>query len=415
MSSTNCISLINSILPALGTIEGDEIRNENLVIRLDHNRNSDTYEKGCLESKRKSLLLAHLILALGAETAEAILNLNYKNFDALIPNFGCQMTALKNQELLKIREICDEAERIQALANENLKKIEPLFKSNKFPPAIGGMNAVSYVQKAGFDLDVSPEFAQLVRYRLLTIVNQNIAVEKDNRKIEMPSTNPNAIIKMNTKYAKLPIKKIIDGIQGEESVHAVEFISEIAKSLNTPRSQLVQKLLSKPYLRSTPPSEKWSSIVSVPLVYNIEASLEGSKGTVLIKNKLFLCDKENKKRIDNAEPIQVYMKLSENRVLTSDEVKALDPSEPLIVIECYIKNNTPLIEKINEIGLMNIVRADCAILNQYASGIKDSEINDEEAKLDLQKYREMPKARDVMELEHIYCASVKEERDEFTA
>jgi len=63
------------------------------------------------------------------------------------------------------------------------------------------------------------------------------------------------------------------------------------------------------------------------------------------------------------------------------------------------------------------VRANCAHVRQYASGASEEPIEDPEAEEDVQRYKseQYLEAKNVVKLDHIYCSSIKEEKDDKAA
>lgn len=397
------LSLIDSILPSITTIEGRIIR-EQMVLQGD----KTVCKKRCIDQKRKNLWLGKLALLLAKETAEAILDARYRsNFDPLIKNFGCQITAKEVMQLVGTPFLYEEAAKINKLAQNNLIQLKKL--QQKLPEGEVKMTAIAYNEKAGIDLSVSPEFARLVRFRMLTIVNEIILKLINGIEREVPQTNTSLLSLKDKNFRNLPLQEIVSGIQAEESVKEAQFVEQLSVKLNTSRKTLIQRLVSDRFLRPVMAYEEHSPIVSLPLNYTVESVLKTLNGIILVKNKLFLCNKKETKRIDQAEPMHVYLKMPERKVMTPEEISLVDPNQPIYVIESFIKKNTLLQQKIEDIGLMKIARANCAIFPQYASGTLNQEIDDEEARRDLQKCAEMKEALEVMEIDHMYCASMKEE------
>lgn len=342
---------------------------------------------------QKCIRFGRLMLQITRETAQALLDTRYKEFDALVKNFGCQITALEVKNLVKQAGLLEEAARVEAAARKVLEET----RGNVQNPPLGDPDTtpIAYLQKVGLDLQLSESMLRLVRLHLLSIINTNI--EKKGR--EVPRTNVSLLSKKDTKL-KLSFQKLIDGLQQEESLKAADYIRRESQQIKDPRAPLIQRILENEQRLSI-----LHKIASVPLLYNTEAVLRRIDGVVLVKNKLHLCGKA----IPDAVPQRAYVKLPEERILSETEIRSLPADEALLVIEGYIKNDTPLEEKISTLGLITIVNANCAVIKQYASNTEQSPLKDKEALEDLAVYKANQEARDVIEIDHIYCASLSEE------
>ncbi len=352
--------------------------------------------------------LSEFLLKVVLETSEAIIEARYKKFDALIRNFGCQITALNVQEKMRNPHLYEEAVGIKQLAQEKLS----IVTKEKLPTGYLAKkdkekDMLTYLREIQVDFEVSSEMIALARFRLLNIIN-GIKVKNGQEK-SYTDLNP-----INERVSLIDGKglgidkdlrsMIVRGIQIDESAKAVLFIRNTASKLKNEdkRTELIQRMLSPAFQKSK------VGILSVPLLYNTEAVIKSIKGIVLVKNKLFLGEVP----INGALPMKIFLKMPEERILTEEEIKELCPNEPLIVIEGYINNNCSLKAAIQELGLNAIINSNNAILPQYANCPNDPQIiDDEEAQkdiFDLQKAQWITK--NVLELDHIYCASVEEER-----
>lgn len=351
--------------------------------------------KRLMPEYRSCIRFGRLLVQIAQETANAILNARYKEFDALVKNFGCQITALEVKSLVRDADLIEEAARIELLAQEILKQSQAYI--NQPPLGDQGEGYLDYLRKVGLDFQLSEKMLRLVRLHLLAIVNTNI--EKEGR--EVPRTEVSLLSKKDSKL-KIPFNVLIDGIQQEESVQAANYIRLESKQITSERGPLIQKVLEEQQRVS-----KKCQIASVPLMYNTEAVLSRIEGYVLVKNKLRLCGKA----IPDTLPLRTFVKLPEGRTLSTREVEELPKEEALIVIEGYMKNDLNLEEKITSLGLIAIVNANCAVLKQYASDTDNSPIEDEKALSDLDLFKADTAAREVMEIDHIYCASKREEEE----
>lgn len=399
------LSLIQSMLPSEGTLEAANLNRQSVQTGccLFRERQSEIQSKSGLSAK-----IAKLLLLVAKETADAILESRYKYFDALVKNFGCQITAVEIHALAQRNGLQEEAERIRRLVEDKLSTI-PVQ-----PSKCEGVHTIrDYIErKCNIQFEVSPEMSRLLRLRMLCIVNTNI--EKAGR--EVARTDVSLLgrkVSKNTNH-KLEnlLKIIVSGLQAEESRHAVHYLKEAAvRSL--PRDNLRCSIIIDA-LQLERSSEVYdinsqTPIVSVPLMHNMEASLASiAQGIVCIKNKLAICGKP----IADARPLTVFIKLQNETLLSEAEIKELPPELPVFVVEGYIRNDVKIQELFGEGRFLNLVRANCAILPQYASGASKDKVGNEQVAADIAAFASsaFDRAREIMEIDHTYCASIREER-----
>jgi hypothetical protein len=310
-----------------------------------------------------------IVLQIAEETADAILKCEYKQFDALVKNFGCQITAL-----------------------------EIFQKINDYKPQLENEALIikNVVQKNIMDIKVSAVFAKLIRFRLLCIVNDNKPGKEPN--IEFPITNVTKI--KNSGMSKTKLVELISKLQMEEARSAAFFIQQV-KLINTEseRETLITQLVNE--------TVTTKSTISSPLLYNTEAVLSALNGTLLIKNKLNFCGNP----IPDRRVVQIFLKMPENKIINTEEALKLNGlKNPLFVIEGYINDQDLLITQINEIGIKAIVKANCATLPQYADSKEP--VKNEQAVEDIKYYADLEKRLDIkaaLNIDHMYCASLQEE------
>lgn len=354
--------------------------------------------------KPQCYALVHLIYTVALESAEALIKGVYKQFDALVKNFGCQITMAEVMELVQNPALKAEAAKVCQIATEKLASCEELIGK----PPKGKAPATFSDLVRDLDVEISPEMMRLVRLRFLTIVNNNKVVKQDGNDREMPFTDTEPLRKKIVSRRALEpiISPLIDKLQREESSLAADYIRKRAQALKGPRKELIQKMLQPEHVRKAAKT----NIASVPLLYNTEASLAGLDGVVLVKNKLSICEKPR----DGARELKVHIQLPEGRLLSDLEIAQLAPEKPLAVLEGYvdpaITTQEELAAKIHEIGLMRIIQGNCAPLQQYASNTSQDPLADDEARADIEELKKFSEAaRKAIEIDHIYCGSVNEE------
>ena len=330
--------------------------------------------------KNDSNVYAELFLKIALGTAEAIRECHYKKFDALIRNFGCQITALQVHQLVQNPRLASTAAKIARKAIDHLKV------------------------ETHSDIRVSREFSKLARFHLLYLVNKAVAVHDKNdpsKVIEIPETSIEKLKKLS-KIKDQQLTDLVSAIQSEESIAAADFIKQEALQLGDfDRSGLIKKALTNTHQRR---STKFD-IVSLPLLYNTEASLRRvTSGPILVKNKLLMAGKP----IEGEKEIQLFF-----QSITGPEISKenIDPKQSLVVIEGYIKNADALFELIHTKGLVHIINANCALYKQYAS-FTTQPLKDPELKKDLENYKkEKNIPLNVFEIDHVYCSILGDEHD----
>lgn len=399
------LSLIQSMLPSEGTLEAATLNRQTVQTGcyLFREEQSEIQSKSGLSAK-----IARLLLLVAKETADAILDLHYKDFDALVKNFGCQITAVEIHDLALRDGLREEAGRVRRLVEDKLNNLPVI------PPKCEGVNTLKeYIErKCDVQVGISPEMSRFVRLRMLCIINTNI--EKDGK--EVPRTNVNVLGRklsktVNSKLENL-LKIIVGGLQAEESRHAVRYLRDAAeRSLpqDNSRRPLIITALQLERRSDVKDINCQTPIVSVPLMHNMEASLASiGQGIVCIKNKLAICGKP----IPDARPLRVFLRMQNETLLSEAEIGDLPRELPVFVIEGYIQNGTDIHEIVGEGRLLNLVRANCAKLPQFASGASQEKLENEDVSADIAEFDSTAynRARKLLDIDHTYCASVQEER-----
>jgi hypothetical protein len=368
-------SLLTSVLP-----NNSQFSNNLKLVELQKN-----------EDRVLRLQIHELILKIAIDTAKAIINYKYKKFDALVKNFGCQITALEVFQIFKDNKLVleNEAASVKTVAKTRLSEIK-VQQTN--------LKKRRTVKIPTLDIVVSTLFVKCMRFRLLCIVNDNRTFDK---KKEIPYTDCTKIESL-CNPPKKAFEKTISALQVEEAESAAAFIRKVSLNIDTKRSEFVKTMLNEINISN--------KISSQPLLYNTEAVLSAFNGLLLIKNKLSVCGIRN-----DREPVKVFLKLPGSQILDEIELD-LRSKTPIIVIEGYINNRKVLIETINTIGLINIVNANCALEKQFA-GCNEN-VKNKEAIADIAAYitlEEKLKIKEtILDIDHFYAASLYEELGEAT-
>lgn len=399
------ISLIDTLLPSPESFEGRELAAATTL---------DPCSFNAKRSYLESLRIAELFLKILKESVGAVNSGSYKQFDALIKNFGCQITALEVYRLAESPDLKERASRLRGPIDSRLKKIEKIksnfeneLKNSPFKAERHTFRGV--VDHYGLDLAIDETFARLVRFRLLAAINTNVDVEGE----EVPRSNPD-LLRSRKFVPKLDSKSchsLVNGLQAEESQLAAKFIQEVSLSLPPvlERSRLVVNALSDENLRVSKVAggRSYSPIASLPLLYNTEASLGGiGRGLIAVKNKVDFIGK----RIEGARDLCFFVDAETKSLLREEEVRSHLCSRPVVVVEGYIRDGERLRGELREGRLIDIINANCALLEQYASKTDQGELADEELQRDLSEIaaRAQPIVKEIFAVDHIYCASLKE-------
>lgn len=377
-----------------------ECRNLFSVVETEKNKPNTFDNKNPTKNKGDERFnqLSALVLGVAISTGEAIKAGKFRMFDALVGNFGCQLTARDVQEKLRDLELIQEAIQVSEIAQERLGSLDQQRKS--IPPEPGESFA-DYAIRLNVNLPISARLRDLFRFRLLNMIHS--CVMKNG--LEVPVTDVTRLMKENAPIGKKPLGRLIRDLQVEESAKAVLFARKKAQELvdNDPRKELVSRLLQPEF------EKRYLGIVSLPASYNTEAVLKSYQGVVLVENKIKYCGIRN----PDSVPQQVWMALPSERQLSPDEIQTLSEDRPILVVEGVVLNGASLSEAIRQYGLVAIVLDSVAASSQYA-GVQpgDTGCLDEEALQDLQMLKRNRLNENTFNLDHIYCASVREVRDE---
>ncbi len=387
----------------------------NLFFTEDLRHNKHMNKKSALYS---NLLLSEFILTVCKQTADALVEGRYKEFDALVKNFGCQMTALEVHQLVNQKELHDEAAKVSDRVSKYFEKIGELYETLKDKK----LKDVSNQEHQQFDLTLSPEMSHLVRFKILGIVNSNCL---DHGR-EQPTTNLQPLINLvNHIYEnrrllieggysdvlrslkdKFPLKAWVGNLQAAESKSAAEFILNQAQSLSHERSPLLQQMLSHDYVRESKSTPK---ITSVPQLPSGEVAVRCFNGILLVKNKLMLGDNLR----PDAEPKKVFIRMPKGKILTDEKVAQLDQKCPVMVLETLI-NSKVTTDKLKGIlqkkRVVNFLNATLAHIPQYTQGTSQEQDEDMEKELEVFKTKSFHKIYKKAEVEHMFTSSIGEER-----
>ncbi len=393
------ISFIDAMLPSIGLNEREEFDHATFL----SNKRSLSERQSLISLNNKIVLL---FLKVGQETAQAIIEHRYTAFDALIKNFGCQMTALEVCHIIQDEGLISES--------QNLLRDLPAFVERIKQP-LGkdfiDLNFTSLLKKVFPEIatySISEKMARLFRFRLLAMVNDNKLI--DNQ--EVPFTNYEQVKKLLKDNKNLVTKHLINGLQVDEARRSIAFIQKEADNIDSDpqRKEMIcqaLQIVKEKNLRSDQ-----TSIPLVPLLYNMEVCMRRMNGgVILVKNKVKLIGKA----IPNSEPCHVYIGMPEERILSLSEIQNLKESTPLFVIEGYAKVKD-LALRIHEIGLMNLI-----LINSSGSSLQFANASDcslegrfEEERLQLEASRQ-EMIHSLFEIDHVFCSSIHQEKEEFNS
>ncbi|MBA2369868.1 MAG: hypothetical protein H0V82_12755 [Candidatus Protochlamydia sp.] len=372
-----------------------------------------------MDQCKKFIHLGQLILMICEETVQAITACHYKQFDALVKNFGCQITALENFEISDQPDIKNEAWAIQLCVKKNLEHLKSIQNKPPLEHNIRGFE--DYLNQLKVTILVSDPMARLIRFKILNIINSNkILVDKDGIRREVPITKIENLKKriknlpITTQemkaLEKFPFKSWVEGLQLEESEKAVRYIQSMAKTILCPdRDGILGEMLSDEFVRISKKSKP--QVKSQPQLHSCEAAVRCIKGYVLIKNKLFLGEFPR----EGAQPVRQMIKMPEGLFLTEDEEKLLDHQTAVFVIEVLMAshvNRDAIKMIISEAGIVNFVNATVSRLPQYLEGTDGEKLQDDAIQEDIQAYHndKYKEIYQMAEIEHIYTSSWQDEK-----
>lgn len=385
------ISFFESVLPGVGTIEGKKFAAQ---LTLENSK-SDR-----MEVLNRILELTKLLLNIAEQACAAIENHRYKEFDALIGNFGCQITAYDLQRKFRNLQLREEASKVRETARLKIAGLDQILGQGDRLPMI------KILQQLKLDFSISAEWRDLFRFRLLKLIHANKLIGH----VDVPWTNVKLLKVNETFLNEKTLKLLIRAIQLEESKKAASFIRQVASEMKfdeNPRAAIIQRLLSENF------EKRSKGIVSLPLVYNTEACLRNYQGVLLIKNKLSNCLGP----IQGAVSQRVYLKMPGERILDEQQIASLPENEPLIVLEGIVMKDVSLLdvsllEAIKAAGLIPLILSNCAEEPQFAN-LNEGDlgiIDDKVAQLDVEAFKKLNLKSTKFALDHFYCASAGEEK-----
>lgn len=399
--------LINAILPSKKLIERGNISKKieassNLNLQLDkadkQSRISQNYR------------IAGLVLKVAEETALALQDCRYTAFDALVKNFGCQITALEVYQLVQDKSLIDESNSMLKMLPKLQRELKAKQASISPNTAKQDFNYSSLMQNtvpvlASFT--VSKKMARLLRFRLLAIVNGNML--RNNQEVPITKYDPIQNILKDQQFNIT--RDLIDGLQAQEARRAIRYIKEQVEKIDSscPRKEFLREACQTVKEKNKTPENR-TPIPMMSLLYNMEVCMRRvERGIILVKNKIKLVGRP----IQGAQPCHVYITMPEKRILTPMEVEELKDDTPLFVIEGYSKTNS-LAAKIQKLGLMKLVRINSSDPSIQFSGCDNNQLNEtfEAERSRLDKYRQKVISK-IFEIDHVFCSSMAQERSEF--
>lgn len=370
-----------------------------------------SFSKPTVKNESFSLVnrkIGYLFLEIAKLAAQDFLSANYKKFDALIKNFGCQITALEVYELSK-----DEALKIEA---QKLLDFIMAFDLKVEKPDLTNPSLEDYLKdKVKMNYVISPSLQKLIRLRLLSLINESsVQTNEKGEKKEVLKTNIKNIVRIldlipfeksvqDTPKTKEKIEKvfqiIVMAMQSEESRQAVGYIRKKAKLLmiDTERKLLLESVLEEERIGKG--KKKMQPISSVSLCYNTEVAIRSFAGIALIKNKIYL----GSERIPEAKEIKIFMKFPEQEIIEAPT----DKQEPLFVIEGFIKDEETFRSILKAKKVIEFIFAAGSILPQFAAEASKEPLKIVEAQNEIDSYKLMSELLDPFTLDHFYCSTLE--------
>ena len=263
---------------------------------------------------------------------------------------------------------------------------------------------------------ISANFAQFMRFRLLEIVNSNkvheIVIPYLNKKEERDLADTD-LDKLKARFPerghKNLIKSWIKEVQKEESIVAKQLVQCIAHRLVEANQKddhcaFIARMVGDEHVKFS------CGIPCTPQSFNAEvvySEVERQNGLVLIKRKMKL----GGVLIRGADPLKIFVRAQKDRApLSFDEVSMINPLEPVWVIEGFIGgSHDELVQRVHQLGVKELLMTTIAFLPQYNGGVSETSFDDEDANEYIENKKDMNNVV-LFEPEHIYTASVKEEK-----
>lgn len=358
------------------------------------------------DNYKQNYYLAHILLEICQETADALKNGHYREYDALVKNFGCQMTALEVHQLIKQPHIKEEAERVHQIATAQLEQLRQ--QKSSLPEGTHGMSFLSYAHdRLNLEVNLSSQMAQLVRFKILNIINSNDLVNGRERPITdiNPLNKRLEILNLTDQDKRFMSKNFsfktwVEGLQEEESKHAAEFIRHAADQIVDPdRGPILRKMLAPDFAKLVRASPK---ILSVPQMHCGEVAVRAmDDGYIMVKNKLYNCDVPRK----DAQPIKIVIKMPEERILSNDEMAQLSQDTPVMVLDTLMEPDCNIANTITDLGVAKFLNATLSQLDQYVGQSAPGP----EIEADIAPYKLLKETYKQAEVEHMYTSSLKDE------
>lgn len=374
------------------------------------------------------------VVHLFKHTLMAVEKGKYTRFDALIKNKGCQINAMLVNSLVRDKIVLDEINTLIPEVKEKCDAMPTIFSEL---PKLKGNPEKTWDKKADqearnqvkeenkkmvndlidrMDVAVSPAIAQLVRLRILTVVN---ACCNENGR-ETQRTNfealQNKVCKVLGRRSKkiipyvkknFPFKVWVQGLQMEESKRAISFIQDQAQMLQCERALKLQHLVGNDFVRKT--EKQTPEVVNLPEHPTIEIAVEQFTGVICVQNKLQIGKIERK----DAKVLQVFVQKSGNTLLANEEIEQLPQTTPVLVMECFIS------EQLSKEGLQDmlikhgIVKFACATGTRVRQYLKKTTYQGEQIKAitedaTIYKTAELDEVYRIAQIDHIFLAGIHE-------
>lgn len=341
----------------------------------------------------RDVRIATLFLEVIKETCQAIIDRQYKNFDPLVRNFGCEISVVKiifcMQDYHKLKE---EAETLYRQKDSLQKEIFSIKGQPQKLPI--GTSSLETIFQTMANTQVSEEFATLMRFRMLTIIHGKKYLEGSEISFTSILELHRRFAKNNDRADRTFLERYICTLQAEESMRAVHFVRRLAQT------DMLREGLS--ITHSTILREGYPPIYITPLLCNMEISLQTIQ-TIMIRAKTTIAERP----IPNAMPFVQYRRLlPQEREITPQEISN---EEPIMVCEGYVYNKQALQQAIITHGIVHLMLIQSSHPHmQYGTNInKPLPTNNWEEKR-AALFLQQSESRHYFELFHIYTLSGEE-------
>lgn len=361
------------------------------------------------ENFLKMLGVAKLLATNAKLAANAFLQGKHSHFDPIVHENSCQIRAFAVILLSRSPAMMEEAQRLKEAAMAVEKALIPLQNKPPIPDQEVEFEAV--LAKFNLSLDASPEMTYLLQTHFLT-VGKVFIMKQDGSEtayIDYQTLKHRVSKQADTDF----LKRIVDFTQVKLAEASVRFIQAEASCVG---GHIEQQLMPDQIKMVLPPDKDALPRPCSCAFYNFKTILlRAREERVVIVIKKYL--------IGQDKPCSIFYRGSDTASLfaplTDKEMAALNPKDPVFVIEGFMPpdmDRESLHKHIEKISLLDIALINVARVSQFSSQDFDPEKIDARAREEIESYRkraeelgcslQKPRAFSIV---HTHAGTVQEE------